>query len=95
MIDNLSAAERETVITTSDDDHLVSIWTAQKRFITKMRKNPQFTEVETGFYGTSEFSVFTIPADRWSPLGVKRLVNLTEQQRNQAATRLQAARGQA
>ena len=94
MVDNLSAAERETVVTTSDDDDVVSIWTAQKRFITKMRKNPQFTEVETGFYGTSEFSVFTVPADRWSPLGVKRLTNLTEQQRIQASTRLQAARGQ-
>lgn len=94
MIDSLTAAERETVVTTSDGDSVVSIWTAQKRYISLLRKNPQVTEVETGFYGTSEFSVFTVPADRWSPLGVKRLTNLTEQQRIQASTRLQAARGQ-
>ena len=91
-MDSFTAAERETIVRTSDDDDLVHIWTAQKRFITKMRRNPQFTEVETGYHGTSEFAEFTVPADRWSPLGVKRLTNLTEQQRNQASARLQAAR---
>ena len=95
MIDSLTAAERETVVTTSDGDSVVSIWTAQKRYISLLRKNPQVTEVETGFYGTTEFSVFTVPADRWSPLGVKRRVSLTEYQKIQARARLQAARGQA
>jgi len=95
MVDNLTAAERETVINASEDDNLVRIWTAQKRFISRMRKNPQFTEVRSGFFGTSEWAEFTVPADRWSPLGVKRQVSLTEQQRIQARTRLQAARGQA
>lgn len=93
MSESLSAAERETVVTTSDANELVRIWTAQRRFITRLRKNPQFTEVQSGFYGTTEWAAFTIPVDRWSPLGVKRLVSLTEQQRNDARTRLQAARG--
>jgi len=95
MVDNLTAAERETVIRTSDDDKLVHIWTAQRRFITRMRKNSQFTEVDSGTHGTTEWAEFTIPVDRWSPLGVKRQVSLTEQQRNEARTRLLGARGQA
>ena len=94
MIDNFTAAERETIVRTSDDDDLVHIWTAQRRFITALRKNRQVTEVTSGYHGTSEFAEFTIAADRWSPLGVKRLVSLTEQQRNSASARLQAARGQ-
>jgi hypothetical protein len=93
--ESLTALERETIVTTSDGDDLVRIWTAQRRFITKLRKNPQFIEVQTGLYGTTEWAEFTIPVDRWSPLGVKRLVSLTEQQRNDARTRLQAARGRA
>lgn len=93
MSDSLSAAERETTVTANDEDGLVRIWSAQRKHITKMRRNPQFTEVKSGFYGTSEWAEFTVPADRWSPVGVKRLVSLTEQQRNDRRDRLQAARG--
>lgn len=93
MNESLTAHERETTVVATDGDEVVMIWSAQRRHITKMRKNSQFTEVRSGFYGTTEWAEFTIPADRWSPVGVKRQVSLTEQQRNDARTRLAAARG--
>lgn len=92
MTDSLSAPERETIVTVSDADDLVRIWSAQRRHITRMRRNAQFTQIRTGFHGTTEWAEFTVPADRWSPVGVKRQVSLTEQQREQAAARLRAVR---
>ena len=89
---SLVAEERETVITVTDADELVRIWSAQKRSITKMRKNPAFTEVGHGVHGTTEWAEFTTPADRWSPCGVKRRTNLTKQQRIDQVKRLQAVR---
>lgn len=87
-----SKAEQETVVVAHEVDDLVRIWSNVRRHITKMRRSPAFTEVRTGVSGTSEFAEFTIPADRWSPLGVKRSVSLTKQQRSEAAARLLAAR---
>lgn len=91
-VESLSAQERETTVTTCDDDELVHIWSAQRRQITKMRKDSAFTEVACGFYGTTEWAEFTIPADRWSPLGVKRTRTMTTAQRQEAAERLAGVR---
>lgn len=91
-VQSLSAAERETVVTTNDESDIVTVWTAQRRFITKMRRNPNFTEVRSGSYGTTEWAEFTVPAERWSPLGVRRQNSLTEQQRDEARTRLASVR---
>lgn len=88
MITSLSAPERETVITTADDDSTVSVWTAQKRYITKLRADRDFTEVESGFYGTTEWAVFTIESARWSPVGVKRTRKMSEEAKAVAAERL-------
>lgn len=93
-VSSVSAAERETTVTACDEDDLVRIWSAQRRFITKMRKDPLFIEVKSGFHGTSEWAEFTIPADRWSPVGIKRTRGgATREQREAAALRL-AGRGQ-
>lgn len=89
----LTPDERETTIATTDGDDLVRIWSAQRRHITRMRKNSSFTEVATGFHGTSEWAEFTIPAREWNPAsGAKRKVNLTEAQRQERAERLAAMR---
>jgi hypothetical protein len=78
----VEAAERETTITTSDADDLVTIWSAQPGVIGKLRRNPNFTEVDSGSYGSSAWARFTIPADRWNPAtGAKRRVNLSDEQR--------------
>ena len=90
---HLTASERETVINSDDDSGVVRIWTAQRRFITRLRKNPTFTEIGTGFHGTTEWAEFTIPADQWNPAsGAKRRVTMTDEQRRAAADRLRAAR---
>lgn len=93
-IRSLNAAERETIINASDADGVVRIWTAQRPFITKLRRNPSFTEVASGQHGTSPWAEFTIPAERWNPAtGAKRQGRtLTEAERLAAAQRLAAAR---
>ena len=95
MTAHFSPEERETTITTSDADELVRVWTAQRKHITRLRKDSAFTQVRTGFHGTTEWAEFTIPADRWSPAGVRRKrPPLTEEQRQAAADRLRKARGE-
>lgn len=88
------ASERETVVTTADEDKVVRIWTAQRRHINKLRRHKSFTEVGTGFHDGSEWAEFTIPADQWNPVtGAKRKGRvLTEQERSVLADRLATAR---
>jgi hypothetical protein len=89
----LSAAERETVINATDDGADVSIWTAQRRFINRLRKHPSFTEVASGFHDGSEWASFTIPFDQWNPAsGAKRQSTMTAEQKAAGAARLAAAR---
>lgn len=94
-ISHLTAPERETTINASDDDGVVRIWTAQRRYITRLRKNPAFTETRSGRFGSTEWAEFTIPAENWNPAsGAKRRVSLTDEQRQAAADRLRAARAE-
>ena len=82
--------ERETVITTSDGDDLVRIWTAQRTVIHRLRKHQAFTEVRSGD-DNGAWAEFTIPADRWSPAtGAKRRVTLSAAQNEANTARLQA-----
>lgn len=69
---HLSASERETIVNADDDSDVVRIWTAQTRVITRLRRDNVFTEVASGFHGSTPWAEFTVPADRWSPAGVKR-----------------------
>jgi hypothetical protein len=43
---SLTAPERETVITFSDEDDTATAHTHQRRIITKLRNNPAATELE-------------------------------------------------
>jgi hypothetical protein len=95
MTKALNACERETVINASDGDELVRIWTAQRTVITRLRRDPAFTEVNSGNHGSTEWAAFTIPAERWSPAGVKRHRRVTEEQKQAAASRLREARRRA
>lgn len=86
-----TAWERETIINASDGDQTVKIWTAQRRYITRLRRNPTFTEIATGFHGNTEWAEFTIPADKWNPAsGAKR--TLTDEQRAALAARMKNLR---
>ncbi len=86
--------ERETVVNATDADELTRITTGQRRFITRLRKHPSFTEVRTWHEGTTEWAAFTIPADQWNPAsGAKRRTRpMTEAERAAAAERLREAR---
>lgn len=59
----LTAAERETVISISDDEDLWTIHTSQRKMVTQLLKNPSATILEdTTFQGT-RMLVATIPAN--------------------------------
>lgn len=90
---SLTAHERETTINLSDGDDVVRIWTAQLPVIRRFRANQHATEIKTGFHEGSEWSEFTIPADKWFPWsGFKRTVNMTEERKLAQAEQLAAMR---
>lgn len=90
MYRNDGAHERETVITTSDGDTLVTIETWQRGYLGRLRRDNRFTE-QPG--GTDTHGIFTIPRKRWTPTsGAKRTVNLTDEQKAEAAERLRNGR---
>lgn len=51
MKESLTAPERETVITMSDDSDQVEIWTHQRRIHTKLINNPAFELLEDLSFG--------------------------------------------
>lgn len=93
-VTNLSSDERETNIISTDGDDLVTIWTAQRRHISKLRSNSNFTETHSGFHGNTEWAEFTIPAERWNPVtGAKRAGRvMTPEEKEQASARLKRGR---
>ena len=96
---SLTAGERETTVTCTDhpDDKVVRIWTARRKHLTALRRNPNFTEVASGVVEGMEWAEFTIADDRWSPAtGAKRVGRkMTEEQRQAAVERLASARAAA
>lgn len=94
MASHLEAAERETTITSTDADREVRIWTCQRKYLGRLRRDRRFTETAGGFYGTTEWAEFTIPAASWNPVtGAKRAGRpLTDEQRARAAETLQRYR---
>jgi hypothetical protein len=58
---SLTKLERETVITMNDDESEATVWTAQRRVITKLR-NAGATLVEEGKIEGTAWARFTMPA---------------------------------
>lgn len=85
-ITNLTAPERETVITMNDADDHMTVWTAQRPLITKLRANPVATLVDEGYYGSTVWAQFTLPADMLTLRSGKRKVS--DEQRAAAAERM-------
>ena len=71
-IAHLTADERETVVNADDGNDTVRIGTALAMVITRLRRDPAFTEVASGSHGSTPWAEFTIPAANWSPAGVRR-----------------------
>ena len=60
---SLTAPERETVITFSDEDDTATIRTHQRRVITKVKNNPAAELIEDNSFDGTAGAVFEIPAD--------------------------------
>lgn len=90
---NLSDAERETTITSTDADDNVLIWSMQRRYIGAMKRNPKFTLRREGSIGTTAWAEFSIPAADWNPAtGAKRKVQMSEERRAELSARLSKMR---
>lgn len=89
---SLTAAERETVINGSDADDAVSIWTAQRPVITKLKKNPAAILVDEGHYGTTAWALFELPANLLSYRTPRRGRPMSDEQKRAAGERLRRAR---
>jgi hypothetical protein len=87
---SLTAPERETVITFSDEDDTAMVHTHQRRIITKLRNNPAATEVEDISHDGTAGAVFEIPADLISFRSSRR--KLSAEQAKAAAANLDRAR---
>jgi hypothetical protein len=66
---SLSAPERETVISTSDADDVLTVWSAQHRVIARLRKNPAALLIGEGRHDGTKWARFELPADRLLSLG--------------------------
>ncbi|QEC49274.1 hypothetical protein FSW04_17940 [Baekduia soli] len=60
---SLTPYERETIVNGSDADSTLSVWTAQRKIITKLKKNPAATLVDEGKHEGSAWAQFEVPAD--------------------------------
>jgi hypothetical protein len=79
---SLTAPERETVITFSDEGETATVHTHQRRIITKLRNNPAATEVEDLTFDGTAGAVFELPAD---------LITFRSRRRTLSPTQAQAA----
>lgn len=92
QVANLTAPERETVINGSDADDTITIWTAQRRIITKLKRNSAATLVDEGFYGSTAWAQFSMPASMLSFRSTRQKRTLTDEQRAEMGDRLRKAR---
>jgi hypothetical protein len=58
---SLTAAERETVIVLNDEEDVAHVYTAQRPWITKLKKNPSAVLVEEGTHDGSVWARFDLP----------------------------------
>jgi hypothetical protein len=92
MTSSFTAEERETIIQASDAGEAWLIWTAQRKVMTLFRRRTPECEVRSGAHGTSEWAEFLVPDTRWSPLGFKRTVTISEEERERRSQRLRESR---
>lgn len=86
---SLTAPERETVITFSDEGDTATVHTHQRRIITKLKNNPAAELVEDITFDGTAGAVFEIPADLISFRSMRRTGRkLTEGQRQAAVANL-------
>jgi hypothetical protein len=87
---HLTPPERETVVAFNDADDHMTIWTAQRPVITKLKANPAATLIEEGHHGSSAWAYFQMPVGLLTFRSGKRQV--TEAQREAARERFAKVR---
>jgi len=85
---SLNAHERETVIVLNDEDDFATIYTAQRPWITRLRKNPAATLTGEGVHDGSVWARFEVSKALVSVRSKKVTLELTEEQRRERAKRL-------
>ena len=89
---SLTAPERETVINWSDDQSTATIWTAQRRIITKLKRNPAARLLDEGSHGLSAWALFEFPADLLTFRTPRKAQTLSDEERAKRAERLRRGR---
>lgn len=92
---SLTAPERETIIRLNDEDDLANIWTAQRPWITKLKKNPAATLLDEGVFDSSAWAEFEVPASLISVRSKTVKRELTDEQREAMAERMRRVRATA
>lgn len=83
MTEALTPPERETMVNACDADDFVTVWSAQRKVITRLRKLACAELLEEGHYGTSAWAKFKLPVGALSfrtPLSAEQ----REQRRQQS-----------
>jgi hypothetical protein len=60
---SLTPAERERIITFNDDDDMAHVWTAQRPWITRLRRNPAAVLLDEGRHDGSAGAAFEVPKE--------------------------------
>jgi hypothetical protein len=90
---SLTAPERETIVSLNDEDDTAHIWTAQRPYITKLKRNAAATLLDEGEHDGSAWATFELPADLVSFRSKKKDGRkLSVEQRAEVAVRFAKAR---
>jgi hypothetical protein len=84
----LDRPERETVVNFNDDEQTACVYSAQRKIITKLKKNPAAVLVEEGVHDGSAWARFEIPKELISFRSKTVKLELTEEERQRKAERL-------
>lgn len=85
----LNALERETVIVLNDAEDVASVYTAQRRMITQLKKNPAAALIDSGLFDGSPWARFELPKGFLSFRSKMR--RLSEQERTRRGAQLRRA----
>jgi hypothetical protein len=89
---SLSALERETVVTLNDAEDFAEIYTAQRPWITKLKKNTAAELIEEGRHDGSVWAKFRVPKELISVRSKKVKRELSAARRAELAKRMRAVR---
>lgn len=81
MADSLTPPERETIVNASDADDTITVWSAQRPTITRLRKLASAELIEEGHYGKTIWAKFRLPAESLSfrnPMTAERRAQMRE-----------------